>query len=195
VALDYDAMQTAIKAAVAEGTGLPTANVLWAYEKYQGGSRPRNERFVTITLGPSVSLGIDSYDTSIDSSRALGQEVELRTSSVQRFGLLIQCFGGTPMGNGSAMQALQRFRNRLALPSVRDHVYSAYVSPFDAGTVQYVPGIEGTKFEGRATLDMRCYVEASEVEYTGFINRVIGEYDIYIGTFIVLEGTFDEQGV
>jgi hypothetical protein len=194
MSLDYDAMQAAIKSAVVAGTGLRADNVLWAYQKFQGGARPANERHITMLIGPSAPLGIDGYTTFYDDSRAVGEEVELRTISIREFGVLIQCFGGTPAGNGSALATLQRFRDRLALPSVRDYLTAAGVSPFSPGTVNYVPGVEGTKFEGRATLEMRCYVNASESDYAGYIAKVSGSYEYTdAGTFVVLEGTFSEE--
>lgn len=192
MSLDYAAMQAAIKSAVVAGSGLPARSVLWAYQAYQGQERPQNERFITMMIGPSISHGIDSFDVTTDLNRPLGQEVILTTSTVQEFGIMLQCFGGTPAGNGTALQALERFRNRLALPTVRGYFTDAGMSPFNSGTVQYVPAIEGTKFESRAVLDMRCYVEASETDYVGFIARVSGNYEFTdAGTFVVLDGTFD----
>ena len=184
--LDYDALQDAIVDAVATGTGLDSDQVVWAYDAYQGGERPVGERFVTLMLGPSVSLGIPGYTTDIDLTRALGSEVELKSTVVQRFRLYLQCFGGTPIGSTSAFATLERFRNRLGLPSVRDKFTDAGVSPFDPGSVQHIPFIEGTKFESRATLEVQCYIDASESEFCGFISRVIAT-----GTFYRVYGEAD----
>ena len=193
MALDYDAMEAALKSAVVAGTGLPAANVVWAYQPFQAGARPSNERHITMLLGPSVPIGIDGYTTTYDESRALGEEIELATISQREFGVLFQCFGGPPAGNRSALATLQRFRDRLALPSVRGYLTDAGMSPFSPGVVNYVPGVDGTRFEGRATLETRLYIDASESDFVGFITRVIGNYEFYAeaGTFVALAGTFD----
>lgn len=183
MSLDYDTMQEAMRDAVVAGTGLDDGQVVWAYNAYQGGERPAGERFVTLAVGPSVALGIPGYTTDIDLTRPAGTEVELKATVVQRFRLYVSCFGGSPIGSSSAYATLERLRNRIGLPSVRDLFTAAGVSPFDAGSVQHIPYIEGTKFESRATLEINCYVDASESEFVGFISRVIGT-----GTFYRVHG-------
>lgn len=185
MSIDYATVQDAIRDAIVEGTGLDDDQVMWAYNAYQGGERPAGERFVTLQLGPSVSLGIDGYDATTDLTRPAGAEVELKSTTVQRFGIYISCFGGTVIGNTSAYATLERFRNRLGLPSVRDKFTLAGLSPFDGGNVRHIPHIEGTKFESRAVLEMRCYLDVSESEFTGFIAHVTAVGTV--GTFIYVD--------
>jgi hypothetical protein len=186
VSIDYDAAQEAIRDAVVAGTGLDDDQVMWAYNAYQGGERPVGERFVTLMLGPSTTLGVPGYTTDIDTSRPVGTEVELKSTVVQRFRIYIQCFGGTVIGSTSAMATLERFRNRLGLPSVRDLFTTAGISPFDSGGVTNIAHIEGTKFESRATLEVQCYIDASESDFCGFIDHVIAT-----GTFYRVYGETD----
>lgn len=189
MSLDYDAAQEAIRDAVVEGTGLDDDQVIWAFDAYQGGERPAGERFVTLMLGPSTSLGVPGYTTDIDLTRALGTEVELKSTVVQRFRLYLQCFGGTVIGSASAMATLERFRNRLGLPSVRDLFSAGGISPFDSGSVSHIPHIEGTKFESRATLEVQCYIDASESDFCGFISRVLATGTFY-RTYGEADGAF-----
>jgi hypothetical protein len=182
VSIDYATVQEAIRDAVVAGTGLDDGQVMWAYNAYQGGERPAGERFVTLQLGPSISHGIDGYDATTDLGRLVGSEVELKSTTVQEFGVYISCFGGTVIGNTSAYSTLERFRNRLGLPSVRDKFTLAGLSPFDGGNVRNVPSIEGTKFESRAVLEMRCYLDVAESEFAGFIAHVTAVGTV--GTFI-----------
>ncbi len=137
-------------------------------------------------LGPSTTLGVPGYTTDIDTSRPVGTEVELKSTVVQRFRIYIQCFGGTVIGSTSAMATLERFRNRLGLPSVRDLFTTAGISPFDSGGVTNIAHIEGTKFESRATLEVQCYIDASESDFCGFIDHVIAT-----GTFYRVYGETD----
>lgn len=185
VSLDYDTIQEAIRDAVVAGTGLDDDQVIWAYDAYQGGERPVGERFVSLQLGPSMSIGVDGYSTSTDLTRAIGTEVELKATTLQRFTVYISAWGGTPIGSASAPATLERFRNRLGLPSVRNLLLNAGISPFDSGTVSPVPFIDGTKFESRAVLEMRCYMDVSEEDYCGFIARVTATGTV--GTFIYVD--------
>ena len=190
MSLDYYAIESAIAAAVVSGTGLDADQVLWAYEAYQGGERPAGERFVTLQLGPSMSIGIDGFDATTDLTRAVGSEVQLKATTLQQFTLYVSCFGGTPTGNTSAGATMERFRNRLGLPSVRGLLSAVGISPFDSGSVQNVPFIEGTKFESRSVLEMRCYIDVDETDFCGFISRVTGTGELMldetmtIGTFV-----------
>jgi hypothetical protein len=182
VSINYATIQEAIRTSVVAGTGLDDGQVVWAYNAYQGGERPAGERFVTLQLGPSTSIGIDGYSTEIDLGRPNGSEVELKATTIQKMGVYISCFGGTPIGNTSAYATLERFRNRLGLPGVRNLLLNAGLAPFDAGTVTNIPHIEGTKFESRAVLEMRCYLDVNESDYAGFIAHVHATGTV--GTFI-----------
>ena len=172
MSLDYDAMEAAFHDCAVAATGLPSAAVRWAYAAYQGVPRPVGQRFITMQLGPSVPVGIDGVDTDYDGTRAPGEEIEYKTVAPREFRWYLQCFGGTPNGNTSALATLQKLRERLPLTSVRAHLTGAGISPFAPGAIQYVPSIEGTKFESRATFECRCSVDASESEFCGFIAHV-----------------------
>lgn len=189
MSLDYDAIQTAISAAVVSGTGLDADHVLWAYESYQGGERPAGESFVTLQLGPSSTIGIDGFDATTDLTRPAGQEVQLKATTLQSFRIYLQAFGGTPTGNTSSLAVLERFRNRLGLPSVRDLLAGVGISPFDSGSVANVPFIEGSKFESRATLEVRCYLDIDETDFVGFFDRVTGTGELKLDQYTTV-GTF-----
>jgi hypothetical protein len=151
--------------------------------------------FVTMMVGPSTPIGVDGLTTTFDATRDLGEEIEVSTNATREFRLYLQAFGGTPMGNRSALAVLQKARERLSLPGVRSLMTDEGISPFAPGPVQYVPSIEGTKFESRATMEIRCYVRADEQEYTGYITRVCMSGTFYgqSGTFLVpmSSGTFN----
>lgn len=172
MSLNYDAAQTAITTAIASASGLPAADVRWAYHAYQGVPRPAGRQFITMMFGPVLSTGLDGQFAVTDLTRPAGTEVELRTLAQCEFTLMLQAFGGTPDGNTSAGATLTKVQRKLALRSVRNILRAASISPFGPGAVRYIPSIEGSKFESRAALDVRCYVDASESEFIGFIASV-----------------------
>jgi hypothetical protein len=190
VSLDYDSLEAAIKACIVAATGLPTDAVRFAYAAYQGVPRPVGQPFVTMMLGPSSTVGIDGLTTTFDATRDLGEEIEISSNATREFRLYLQAFGGTPMGNRSALAILQKARERLVLPGVRSLMTDQGITPIGPGAVQYVPSIEGTKFESRATLEIRCYVRADEQEYAGYINRVCFTDRFYSPSGTFLTGTF-----
>ena len=108
----------------------------------------------------------------IASTRPAGQEVRQTTCGVCEMTVTIRCFGGTPDGNHSPLAILQKARMRLALPRVRDTLTSAGISPIGPGSAVYLPAIAGTQFEGRANLPIRCFVDASEEDFCGYIDWV-----------------------
>lgn len=172
MSLNYDTLEAALRTWVTTASGLDNAHVLWAYRAYQGGQRPAGEPHITLMLGPSVPVGIDGVWDSTDLTRAAGQEIKLATIAIRAVTLTLQCFGGTPAGAGSAVALLTKVREKLALPSIRTALNVAGISPFAPGAVQTVPQVQGSKLEPRAVLEVRCYVDASESEYVGFIEHV-----------------------
>lgn len=172
MSLDYDAMQTALSAWVVAASGLDADDVLWAYSKYQGGSRPTSTPHITLRLGPSVIVGMDGLQITTDLTRPVGTEVQIATTALRRIVVRLQAFGGTPDGGDSAFAMLCKVRDRLRLPSVRDPLAAAGFSPYDPGAVMDVSFIDSTRFESRAQCDIGFYVDASESDYVGFIEHV-----------------------
>ena len=170
--LDFGAINTALKAWAVAGTGFAADRVLFDWEKYQGGARPTGGAHVTIQIGPGASHSIDGYTTDTDLSRGDGREIRLKTVAMRAFTVTLQAFGGIPAGNGSALSVLSRLREKSVLPSVRDILTAGGIAPFEFGTVRYIPSIQGTKFEGRSMLEVRCYLDCSEEEYTTFFRSV-----------------------
>jgi hypothetical protein len=170
--MNHTTIQSALQTCVTAASQLPSAQVLWAWQAYQGGERPTGRQFITLQLGPYVPVGLDYVTDSTDLTRPAGSEIKFEAVMPREVNLYLQCFGGTPSGSGSAFATLTRLRDRLLLPSVRAALLAAGVSPFNPGTVRHLPFIEGTKLESRAALDINCYVNASESETAGFIDHV-----------------------
>ena len=171
--MDYDALQAAMKACMVAATGLTADRVLFDYAAYQGGARPVDGPFLTMRIGPTIPVGaIDGLVTIIHDDGKPGEEVEIATQATREFTWTVQMFGGTPMGNGSPVARLSRARERLRLPSVRSLLSAVGVSPFGPGSVRFIPQIEGTKFEARAVMDVRCYGDFSTSEFCTYIETV-----------------------
>lgn len=160
-----DALRTWVKSA----TSYPDARVIWAE---QAGSRPSGD-IITLRLGDVVPLGVvDDVVQETDLNRTAGTEVELRAEGIREFGLTLQAYGSAVTGTSAARAALAKCQTALALPTIRDALETAGVTPFEIGPVQNVTALNHTLFEGRAVLEVRFYTRDSLSEYTGYIASV-----------------------
>lgn len=182
----WENVEDAIRTWVKNASGLSDAHVLWAE---QTGARPPSGDFMTIRLGDIVPLGaVDELLELTDLDRPAGQEIELRAMGVREFHVSVQAFSAATVRGNTARAQLARVQNALRLPSFRDALDEVGLSPFDAGTVRNVTELVGTKFEGRAVLDVRFYVADTVSEFVGYIDDV--ETTSYMGP--PDEGTLEE---
>lgn len=175
--MNLDAVMTAIKAGITAAAAPKIRTILWERERYQGTARPTNEPFVTMQLGPFIEVGTDGTWTEFDDTRDEGEEIEVFTLAQRQVLLRLQCWGGTAFGSGSAFGLLNRLRERLILPSVRDIFSAQGVAPAAVDSVRDLSAVFGTSMESRALCDIRCNVDAStqgsdDSDYCGYIKHV-----------------------
>ena len=78
----------------------------------------------------------------------------------------------SPAGGPDAAAAraiLSAVQTSLGLPGTRELLHAAGVTCFDRGTIQVIPSVLDTKWEGRATLTVRFYTEETATSATGYI--------------------------
>jgi hypothetical protein len=165
------AIETALKAWASAASGLLTDRVMMSYDAYQGGERPVGGPFITIRMGVSARMGaLDTLHESFDATRAAGKEFKLQVLAQRDIGVIVECWGGLPSGDGSAYSILETLRARTRLPSVRALLTNANVSPYSMGAVGHNPYVEGTKYESRAMLSMNIYACLTDEEYVGYFS-------------------------
>lgn len=174
--MNFTTIENALRAWVVAASGYPEGRVIWAD---QNGPRPTGD-VITMQLRDIVTLGAaDEIIETTDLGRPAGQEVEVKAEGMREFACLLQCYTEATNGDSSGRAVLTRVQTHLGLPTVGDALKAAGVSVHDRGTVQYVPGIANTNFEGRATLEVQCNGSDAAVEYVGYIATVTGPTGTY----------------
>lgn len=130
------------------GTGIVDGTCLWDYVE------PGSEIAQTLLGLREVALQLEGFT---------GSSSSITNPSAG----LVETSGAT------ARALLDKVSGKLLMPSIRTALAAVGVTPFDAGTVNWIPDVVSTGFRGRATLDVRCYMPARAVaEYTSYIARM-----------------------
>lgn len=167
----WTALRDAMHAGIVAASGLDASRVIW---KFQQGGQPE-VAYIAITVSGTSNPGQDGLLPSTDLDRPAGQEVELAVVGFRECTLGLEIFTPSVADDSDALALGERIRTKLRLPSVRDGLGAAGISPFDVGGVQYVPSVVNTTFRGRGLLDIRCYVPAEPLaDFVGFIASVGG---------------------
>jgi hypothetical protein len=171
VAANWPVIELALRAWVKAGSGLGDEFVIWAN---QSASRPAGPH-ITLKLDGPLTVGLDGVDHNYDENRPEGEEIELKAEGTRELIVMLQAFGGDPTGSSSARALLSKVLTALALPTRRDALAAAGVTPFDAGQVQDLTALLETKFESRAALEARFYLVDDASEFTTYIEKVVAE--------------------
>ncbi len=168
MAANWDSVEAAVWAWVVAGSGLSESTVIRAD---QDGPRPE-PNFASIRLGRSMSPAgvVDQVSQEYDSGADPGEEITLTASGPREFEVEVEVFTASAVGSDSAFARASRVQTALGLPGVRDALHAAGLTPFDNGKVRVIPDVLDTKWEGRALLVARFYVEESASETTGYID-------------------------
>lgn len=167
--INYRVIQDAIRNWALYISGLADDRIYW---KSQNGNRIIPDHIV-ISLGEIIPLGIDALTDSTDLGRPAGQEVQLQTEGDRDFGVRLEMSTSATASELDARSVLAGMQTRAGLPSARQILLDAEISPYDEGQITYLPAIDEALFQGRGVWDLRMYVRDSATENTGYIAKVI----------------------
>lgn len=162
--MSYAAIENALRAWVKTATGFADGKVIWSA---QNGPRPDGP-FVALTLGAPVALGQDEITHNFDAGRPDGSKIEHVVRGVRELSLEVAVFDADVVGDASAIALVSKLQTALRLPSVRDALNAAGLSPISTAT-QNLAAVLGNDFEGRANLDVRFYAPVSASELGTYI--------------------------
>lgn len=176
----FSDLEDAISYWVRQTTGLDDAHVLFAE---QTGPRPLDgQAFASIRMGGITPLAVvDPVEETYDNTQPPGQEVEQRVAGLREMAVSVQLFGSQNTkvtGDNTASTMALAAQVGLGLPSVKANFEAVGMSLFDNGSIDNVTALKGTQFEGRSILNVRCYINQTVSEHTGYIETVNLEDDI-----------------
>jgi len=159
---NWQAVQDAIFAWAVSSSGYPSDKVIW---RDQDGTAPSGDYIILSILGSDTVEGPVRHERT-DPLKPPGQEVILTVGGTRSVQVEAQVLTSATITATDALATAERMRTRTQLPSVRDILLSAGISPFDAGSVQQVNQVRAANFVGRAVLTYRAYL-ADLVEERG----------------------------
>lgn len=165
MATDWEAVEDAMQARVAQASGL---QVEWANQNEF--VQPQGD-YLTITkpTGSGGNALTEVRTSSTDLLQPAGSEVELRVSALNEFSMRVQAFTGASTGNAAALAVLSNMRLRLRLESARAALAAAGLVLVEMGPVRDLAGIAGTRWQGRAAMELRFRLVETEAERVGYI--------------------------
>jgi len=162
--------QAAVRDWLVASTGIPTERVIMSN---QNGPRPAVP-FAEVAFDELVPLGaVDAVDQSFDASGDPGAEVTITSHGVRDQGVRVRVYTDRAVGDSSARVLLARAQAVLALPGARAGFHAAGATVWDRGTVAPIPAVLDTRWEGRAELEIRLYVEVQATEQVGYIETLV----------------------
>lgn len=166
------AQEDAIRQWVLAGSGLAADHVIF---HQQTGARPLDaNNFATIRIGDTNPVAcVDEVQETYNGAQPAGQEIAQTVTGLRSVNVTVQFFGAPSTGDTKAQVQAQQTQVALALPSVRNALGAAGLTPYDTGRITNVTALIGTKFEGRAVLDMHFYVLEQITEQTGYITSCV----------------------
>jgi hypothetical protein len=166
-------MEDAIRAWVKAGTGFDDAHVFFSDQKIE---RPSAGPYATIRVQSIEHLGaLTDVNAYYDAGRDPGTEIELRVECQVNVVVQVQIWKGPTVSGSlapSSVSVANQVQLAIELPSVREALDAAGMSPHTWTQVQNLGALLGTAFEGRATFEVEFYAVMATSEYTGYIAEV-----------------------
>jgi len=154
VPANWQAIQDAIFAWAVASSGYAPSKVIW---RDQDGFAPSGDYIILSILGSDTVEGpVRHYRT--DPAKPPGQEVILTAGGTRSVQVDAQVLTTATVTATDAHATAERMRTRTTLPSVRDLLLSAGISPYDEGTVQQVNQVRAASFVGRSVYQFRAYL-------------------------------------
>lgn len=158
----------ALREWVLEASGLAAGSIIFAE---QDGPRP-TAPFAVIRVGDIHALGaVDTNDSTYDPYAPEGEEMVETTRGQREVTVTVQAFTASAIGGGSARALLSKVQTALNSRAIRDVLHEAGLTCFDRGSISVIPAILDTRWEGRAVLTARFYLEETVTYATGYITQ------------------------
>jgi hypothetical protein len=164
----WSAIQDAIYQWAVAASGYASDKVIW---RDQDGFAPLGDYLILSILGSDTVEGPVRHERT-DPAKPPGQEVILTVGGTRSVLIEAQVLTSQTITATDALATAERMRTRTALPSVRDLLLSAGISPFDAGSVQQVNQVRAANFVGRAVYAYRAYLADLVEERGTYIQKV-----------------------
>lgn len=164
----WTTLENALRTWVKTGSGFADDKVIWAD---QDAPQPSGN-YITLRIGDVSPVGPDELRTYTHADADPGEEIELQAIGMREFVVSVQAFGTPTSGDGTARETLLNVLGALRLPSVRNALVAADLTPYQAGPVQNLSTLVQTKFESRAALEVWFYTSSAISEFTGYIESV-----------------------
>lgn len=148
--MDWPTVQKGIQDWV-EGGGV---TAIWAD---QGGPRPSTP-YISMQPYQLVVHGQDWDKVEINEGGDPGEEVIHRVRGPRELFVRLTCFAAVAVGATMPLAILNTVKTRRRLPSVKSLLQTAGCGVARFSTAVAVPGIIGTKFEPRATMDVAIFL-------------------------------------
>jgi len=180
VSIAWTTVENALHAWAVAGSGLATAQVIWALQR---GPRPTSA-YIALRLTSIARIGHDWLDVLDVDDPDPGEEIEHRARGMRDVAFSVQAFGGidgAATGATSPVALLEGMVAAVRLPSVRSALQAAKVGVGAIGPVQSLDGLLGrADQEPRALVEMRLHLpsELSDlgtyIEYVELNNQTTG---------------------
>lgn len=164
--LDWTVCENALHAWLVSATGLDAAKVVWAN---QDGPEPTGA-FVTLkVLAFTPAPGLDALVQTYDAGGAAGADLILAVDARRQLSVSVQAFSPAVTGPTSARALLAKAQAALALPGVRSGFSAARLASFNASGITDVSAVRETKWQSRASMEVRFHAVDSVSERTTWI--------------------------
>ena len=140
---NWQAVQDATFAWAVAASGYPSDKVIW---RDQDGFAPSGDYIILSILGSDTVEGPLPPRTDRDPAKPPGQEVILTVGGTRSVLIEAQVLTSQTITATDALAVAEKMRTRTSLPSVRDILLSAGISPYDQGTVQQVNQVRADEF-------------------------------------------------
>lgn len=164
----WSAIQDAIYAWAVAASGYPSDKVIW---RDQDGFAPSGDYLILSILGSDTVEGPVRHERT-DPAKPPGQEVILTVGGTRSVQVEAQVLTSATVTATDALATAERMRTRTSLPSVRDILLGAGISPYDQGSVQQVNQVRAANFVGRAVYQFRAYLADLVEDRLTYIQKV-----------------------
>lgn len=163
MATDWTAVENAIHQTVATAASMAT---IWtAQETVQ----PSSDYLTLQRSGPGGSNWTEVVTQTTDLGQPAGSEVEIRVSVHSEFTVRVQAFTATTTKSTAAASVLGALRLKLRLQSARASLAAAGLVLVSVDAVRDLAAIAGTRWQGRAAMELRFRMVETEAERVGYI--------------------------